>query len=105
MADDERQAMIRGVAHLIGRMLIAALIITGPGLAAGPSGAGAVMNLLKSGKVPPERLGPVLEIVCTRGNAQELAFVYERVLQPDAFPATCGSTCSASWPMRRRPAR
>jgi putative heme-binding domain-containing protein len=44
------------------------------------------MNLLKSGKVPPERLGPVLEIVCTRGNSQELAFVLERVLQPDAFP-------------------
>lgn len=55
--------------------------------AAGPSGsAGAVMNLLRSGKVPPERLGPVLEIVCTRGNPEELAYVYERVLQPEGFP-------------------
>lgn len=50
------------------------------------SAVGAVMNLLTSGKVPPERLGPVLEIVCSRGNEHDLAYVYHRALQPDSFP-------------------
>jgi len=70
----------------MGRVLLGVLLMAAAVCAAEPSGAGAVMNLLKSGKVPPQRLGPVLEIVCTRGNPQELAFVLERVLQPDAFP-------------------
>lgn len=80
--------MSPGVTRRIGCLAFVMLIAGGTtATAAGPAGAGAVMNLLKSGKVPPERLGPVLEIVCTRGNAEELAYVYERVLQPDALPA------------------
>ena len=78
--------MMRGFARLSGIGLLVILLV-GPSPAAGQGGsAGAVMNLLKSGKVPPERLGPVLEIVCVRGNPAELAYVLDRVLEPDAFP-------------------
>ncbi|MBL8851801.1 MAG: c-type cytochrome [Planctomycetaceae bacterium] len=78
--------MVRSAWRLLGGTLAILLTLVTPVAAAPAGSAGAVMNLLRSGKVPPERLGPVLEIVCTRGNAQELAYVYEQVLQPDAFP-------------------
>ena len=79
--------MTRGFAQPLRFALVVWLGVV-PLVHAGPGGsAGAVMNLLKSGKVPPQRLGPVLEIVCKRGNAQELAYVLDRVLAPDAFPA------------------
>lgn len=52
-----------------------------------PSAVGSVLNLLKSGKVPAERLEPVLEIVCSRGNEHDLAYAYAQALQDDVFPA------------------
>jgi putative heme-binding domain-containing protein len=54
--------------------------------AAPPSPAAGMMRLLKSGRVPPERLGPILELICSRGNADDLAYVYGEVLKPDAYP-------------------
>ncbi len=52
-----------------------------------PSAVGSVLNLLKSGKVPAERLEPVLDIVCSRGNEHDLAYVYAQVLDEDAYPS------------------
>lgn len=51
-----------------------------------PSAVGSVMNLLKSGKVPPERLEPVLDIVCSRGNEHDLAYAFQQTLAADAYP-------------------
>jgi putative heme-binding domain-containing protein len=50
-----------------------------------PSAVGSVMRLLQSGRVPPQRLGPILELVCSKGNEQDLAFVYGQVLSPDVY--------------------
>lgn len=51
-----------------------------------PSAVGSVLNLLKSGKVPAERLEPVLEIVCSRGNEHDLAYAYSQALQDHVLP-------------------
>jgi putative heme-binding domain-containing protein len=53
-----------------------------------PSAVSSVMNLLKSGKVPPERLQPVLDIVCTRGNEHDLAYAFQQALGMETYPVT-----------------
>jgi putative heme-binding domain-containing protein len=45
----------------------------------------AIMNLLKSGRLPKERLGTVVELVCKQGNAEDLGYIYEQTLKSDAF--------------------
>jgi len=52
-----------------------------------PSAVSSVMRLLKSGRVPPERLGPIVRIVCERGNEHDLAYVYSQVIEPGTYPA------------------
>ena len=52
-----------------------------------PSAVASVMNLLKSGKVPPERLAPVLDIVCSRGNEHDLAYAFQQALGDETYPA------------------
>jgi putative heme-binding domain-containing protein len=50
-----------------------------------PSAAGSVLKLLKSGKVPPARLPSVVEMVCSRGNEHDLAYVFEQTLNENAY--------------------
>lgn len=49
-------------------------------------GAGPILNLLKSGRVPPERLPTVVEMVCKKGNADDLAYILSQVIDPKAYP-------------------
>lgn len=49
------------------------------------SAAGPLMALLKSGRLPQERIGTVVELVCKRGNAADLRYVYQRCLGPDGY--------------------
>lgn len=50
---------------------------------------GPLLKLLESGRVPAERQGTVVEMICTRGDAPDLAVVFGRLQQPDGFsPAT-----------------
>lgn len=49
-----------------------------------PSAVGPVLKLFKSGKVPPERQGTVLEMICSRGNEHDLAVVFEHLMKADA---------------------
>ncbi|VAX41084.1 hypothetical protein MNBD_PLANCTO02-2203 [hydrothermal vent metagenome] len=44
------------------------------------SAVGPVMRILKSGRLPAERLGAVIEIVCQRGNEHDLAYLFEQVM-------------------------
>ncbi|HEY4311598.1 MAG TPA: hypothetical protein VGN12_19280 [Pirellulales bacterium] len=46
-----------------------------------------MVRLLKSGRLPPERVGSVLKLVCDRGNEQDLAYVYEQAAKPDGLSA------------------
>jgi putative heme-binding domain-containing protein len=48
-----------------------------------PSAVASVMKLLKSGRVPEQRLGSIVEIVGTRGNEHDLAYLFERAASGD----------------------
>ena len=50
-----------------------------------PSAVSSVLKLLKSGKVPPARMGSVVEMVCSRGNEHDLAYVFEQVADEKAY--------------------
>lgn len=50
-----------------------------------PSPAAPLMKLLQSGRLPPERVGTVVEMVCQKGNAQDLAFIFGQLQKADAY--------------------
>ena len=79
--------MLRVLPLLLAAMLVGLAAITARGDDP-PSAVGSVLNLLKSGKVPAERLQPVLEIVCSRGNEHDLAFAYAQALEEDVYPTS-----------------
>lgn len=45
-----------------------------------------MLRLLKSGRVPAERLDTILELICSRGTADDLAYVYQETLKPEPYP-------------------
>lgn len=61
------------------------LLVTAALPADEPSPAAPLMKLLQSGRLPAERVGTVVEMVCQKGNAKDLAYVFEQLQQPDAF--------------------
>src|SRR5262249_4993998 len=63
---------------LCGAVLVAPFVAHG-------QDAGAMTRLLKSGRLPPDRIGSVLKLACERGNEQDLAYVYEQATKPDGF--------------------
>ena len=52
-----------------------------------PSAVGPLMKLYQSNRLPAERLPPVVEMICNRGNERDLRVVFDRLLQGDAMPA------------------
>ena len=64
--------------------LLALVAACSPGLLLA-DGAGPLLKLLQSGKLPPERLPAVVEMVCKKGNAEDLAYVFGQVLDPQAY--------------------
>lgn len=50
-----------------------------------PSPAAAMMKLLKSGKVPEERLASLVKLVCDRGNADDLAYLFAQAAAPEGW--------------------
>jgi putative heme-binding domain-containing protein len=52
-----------------------------------PSAVGPIIGLLKSGRLPPERLGAVVELVCQRGNEHDLAYIFGQATADDGFRA------------------
>jgi hypothetical protein len=77
---------VRGASLLILLFLVGAVSLI-PGVASAQSDTGPIMRLLKSGRLPKERLGNVVDLVCQRGNAEDLAYVFELVTKPDGLPA------------------
>jgi putative heme-binding domain-containing protein len=53
-----------------------------PHEAAGQGAVGALRRLLESGRVPPERQGTILEMICSRGEADDLAVVVAMLDKP-----------------------
>ena len=50
-----------------------------------PSAVGAVMKLFKSGRLPPERQDTVVEMICSRGNENDLRVIFDQLIQPEGF--------------------
>lgn len=50
-----------------------------------PSAVGPVLKLFKSGRLPPERQGTVVEMICNRGNEHDLRVVFDQLLLPEGF--------------------
>lgn len=71
---------------LLAALLVAASQTLGTAQEEEPSAVASVMRLLESGRVPESRLEPILEIVCSRGNGHDLAYVYEQVRNADTYP-------------------
>lgn len=49
--------------------------------------AAPLVRMLKSGRLPPDRLGNVLSMVCQRGAAEELAYIFDRAAEDGGLPA------------------
>ncbi len=49
------------------------------------SAVGPVMKLFKSGRLPPERQGTVVEMICNRGNAADLRVIFDQAIAADGF--------------------
>ena len=45
------------------------------------------MKLLQGGRLLPERQGPVVEMICKRGNAHDLRVIFDRIVAPTGFAA------------------
>lgn len=46
-----------------------------------PSAVGSMLNLLKSGRVPEERLGTIVKLICSRGNSHDLRYIFTQVAE------------------------
>lgn len=65
---------------------ILAAVLAPPHFAAEPvSAVGPLMKLYQSGRLPPERQPAVVEMICNRGNEQDLRVVFDRVVQPEGM--------------------
>ena len=49
------------------------------------STAGPYMKLLKAGKLPASRLAPIVKLVCSRGDGEDLAYVLAETVRPEGF--------------------
>jgi putative heme-binding domain-containing protein len=65
--------------------LALAMLLAAPSRGLGQGAVGALRRLLESGRVPVERQGTIVEMICTRGEADDLAFVFKLVEQPLAL--------------------
>ena len=61
------------------------LLATSALVADEPSPAAPLMKLLQSGRLPAERVGTVVEMVCQKGNGKDLAYVFEQLQKPDGY--------------------
>lgn len=51
------------------------------------SAVGPLMKLFQSGRVPAARQGTVVEMICNRGNEYDLKVVFDKIVDPEGFPA------------------
>lgn len=73
------------------------LVWTGVDLAraANPQAA-AYLKLLQSGRVPAQNLGTILDLICGKGDGDDLRVVLDKALDPQAFPPAARAKAVAS---------
>lgn len=64
-------------------LFVAALILGA--LPAFASTAGPYIKILKGGKLSAEKLGPVIKLVCSRGDAEDLGYVFAQTVAKDGY--------------------
>ena len=70
----------------LGFLLVGLMMAAGPTPhARAQSDAAPLLRLLKSGRVPPERLAAIINLICQRGGEEELAEVYRRAVAAGGF--------------------
>ena len=67
-------------------LIVWLICLTAPTVAANPDAA-TYITLLKSGKVPAENVGLVLDAICNQGDADDLRVVYEKTLDVKGLAA------------------
>jgi putative heme-binding domain-containing protein len=71
---------------LLSLALLSLLGFTSPSLVHAQAATVApLLRLLESGRLPAERQGTVVEMICTRGEAADLAVILRRLVAPDGF--------------------
>ena len=85
-----RRRQIRGRHVLLVRFVIAflaaLLVCENSNRADEPSSkAASFLKLLKSGRVPEDRLAPLIKLVCRTGNENDLAYVLDRCVADDRY--------------------
>jgi putative heme-binding domain-containing protein len=61
------------------------IFVFAPSVLMAQGAVGALRKLLESGRVPAERQGTIIEMICTRGEADDLAFVFQMLDKPGAL--------------------
>ncbi len=57
-----------------------------------PSAVGSMLKLLKSGKIPEQRLGAIVKLICDRGNEHDLKFIFDQIVDDKNWPADLRSS-------------
>lgn len=68
-------------------LLVLVLGLLGTASTAQAQSADALMRLLRSGRLPAERLPNVIDAVSKRGSAEDLGFLLSKCAEADGFPA------------------
>ena len=55
-------------------------------LAQAPSPAASMVRLLESGRVPADRQGTIVKLICDRGNSEDLTTVFNLAAEPGHWP-------------------
>ncbi|MFO0868193.1 MAG: HEAT repeat domain-containing protein [Pirellulales bacterium] len=74
------------VALALGILLTWCAVLPAAGADEPASAVAPLLKLFQSGRLPPERQGTVVEMICQRGNASDLRVVFDKIVQPDGFP-------------------
>lgn len=65
------------------RLLVVAWLVLG---SVGIAQESPLLRLLKSGKLPKERIEAVVEMACKNAGPDDLRFIFEQAIDPDAYP-------------------
>lgn len=75
----------RTSALLASCLLAALLIFNSAAELSYASTAGPYIKLLKGGKLPAERLAPIVKLVCSRGDAEDLGYVFAQIVATGGY--------------------
>lgn len=91
----ERLYVVRSLLLLLAWGSAFAVFGAAPATAANPQAA-TYLKLLQSGRVPPQNLGTVLDLICSKGDADDLRIVFDQAMDAERLNATVRAKALAS---------